>query len=140
MNGMNGMNGHAQENGHHKPDREGDGGKQGRMGFADRESGSMADPTVRKMALGLEQETGSEIDDRAMMSLRNLPVRLALEALQKVDDLVQSQGGQCRNLSSILQSVCRKLERWSSGRDDAHNLPNDKRSDVRNGYGSPALE
>jgi len=137
-NKMNGMNGHAQE-GHHKQDRE-ENGKQSKMGLADRESGSMADPTVRKMALGLEQETGSEIDDRAMMSLRNLPVRLALEALQKVDDLVQSQGGQCRNLSSILQSVCRKLERWSSGREDAHPVVNDKRPDVRNGYGNPALE
>merc|ERR1740120_158144 len=46
-----------------------------------------------------------------MRSLQTLKVDLALEALHKVEELVRSQGGSCRNLSSILQSVCRKLER-----------------------------
>eukprot|EP00930_Biecheleria_cincta_P019737 TRINITY_DN14_c0_g1_i1.p1 TRINITY_DN14_c0_g1~~TRINITY_DN14_c0_g1_i1.p1 ORF type:complete len:809 (+),score=173.39 TRINITY_DN14_c0_g1_i1:355-2427(+) len=132
MNGKNYINGHAQ-------DRDGD-SKTTRMGLADRESGSMADPAVRKIALGLEKETGSEIDDRAMLSLKNLPVRLAMEALQKVADLVQSQGGQCRNLSSILQSVCRKLERWSSGREDNYNLATDRRSEGRSTQSGHPLE
>lgn len=83
----------------------------------ERDGGSMSDAVVRRMAHGLEALTGSEIDDRAMAALQMLPVRLALEALQKVDDLVQAQGGQCRNLSSILQSVCRKMEKWSSDAD-----------------------
>lgn len=125
-------------------------------GNSDRETGSMADPMVRKMATGLEQETGSEIDDRAMMSLRNLSVRLALEALQKVDDLVQSQGGQCRNLSSILQSVCRKMERWTKedpvpdrrfesrlGHTQVHHaaLPEGRANgDYRGGRGNPGRE
>lgn len=85
----------------------------------ERDGGSMSDAVVRRMAHGLEAVTGSEIDDRAMAALQTLPVRLALEALQKVDDLVQAQGGQCRNLSSILQSVCRKMERWSNDVDAA---------------------
>lgn len=138
VSGMNSINGTNDSNGYAQ-DRDGD-GKTIKMGSADRESGSMADPAVRKMALGLEKETGSEIDGRAMMSLKNLPVRQALEALQKVDDLVQSQGGQCRNLSSILQSVCRKVDRWSSGREESNSLAADRRTESRNTYGGPWQE
>eukprot|EP00930_Biecheleria_cincta_P027515 TRINITY_DN19318_c0_g1_i1.p1 TRINITY_DN19318_c0_g1~~TRINITY_DN19318_c0_g1_i1.p1 ORF type:complete len:868 (+),score=152.11 TRINITY_DN19318_c0_g1_i1:72-2606(+) len=57
----------------------------------------------------LERTVGSKVDERALMSLQSLPYCDAKEALQRVEELVQSQGGQCRNLSSILQSVCRKL-------------------------------
>lgn len=45
-----------------------------------------------------------------------LPPADACEVLRRVDELVRAQGGRCRNLSSILQSVCRKLERRSSAR------------------------
>lgn len=59
----------------------------------------------------LERSVDSQVDDRALASLQSLPPADAKEALRKVEELVQSQGGQCRNLSSILQSVCRKLEK-----------------------------
>lgn len=61
----------------------------------------------------LERGTGSQIDERAMRALHGLTTRDAREALQKVDELVSAQGGHCRNLSSILQSVCRKIEKRS---------------------------
>eukprot|EP00933_Yihiella_yeosuensis_P027529 TRINITY_DN21428_c0_g1_i3.p1 TRINITY_DN21428_c0_g1~~TRINITY_DN21428_c0_g1_i3.p1 ORF type:complete len:571 (-),score=107.13 TRINITY_DN21428_c0_g1_i3:203-1915(-) len=61
----------------------------------------------------LERSVDSVVDDRALMSLQSLPYRDAKEALRKVEELVVAQGGQCRNLSSILQSVCRKLEKRS---------------------------
>jgi hypothetical protein len=57
----------------------------------------------------LERTTGSKVDERALASLQSLPYSDAKEALLRVEELVQSQGGHCRNLSSILQSVCRKL-------------------------------
>lgn len=60
---------------------------------------------------GLETQVGRPVDDRALRSLHLLTVRERLEALGKVSELVQSQGGHCRNLSSILQSVCRKIEK-----------------------------
>eukprot|EP00442_Polarella_glacialis_P016966 CAMPEP_0115124902 /NCGR_PEP_ID=MMETSP0227-20121206/48651_1 /TAXON_ID=89957 /ORGANISM="Polarella glacialis, Strain CCMP 1383" /LENGTH=862 /DNA_ID=CAMNT_0002528027 /DNA_START=179 /DNA_END=2767 /DNA_ORIENTATION=- len=62
----------------------------------------------------LERSVGSMVDDRALVSLQTLDPADACEALRKVEELVQSQGGQCRNLSSILQSVCRKLEKKST--------------------------
>jgi len=68
-------------------------------------------PEVADRASELEQRTQSQIDERARKALHGLPTHCALEALQSVGDLVESQGGRCRNLSSILQSTCRKLER-----------------------------
>lgn len=68
---------------------------------------------VDRLLRRLEQSTGNVVDERAMRSLQGLLVRDAKEAVGKVDELVQSQGGQCRNLSSILQSVCRKIEKRS---------------------------
>mmetsp|Transcript_37389 Transcript_37389/g.79327 ORF Transcript_37389/g.79327 Transcript_37389/m.79327 type:complete len:612 (-) Transcript_37389:615-2450(-) len=62
----------------------------------------------------IERTVGSEADGRALRALQGLSESDALEALTKVDDLVDSQGGQCRNLSSILQSVCRKIEKRAS--------------------------
>jgi len=61
----------------------------------------------------LERSTGGQVDDRAMRALQMLSTKDAKEALQKVDELVHAQGGHCRNLSSILQSVCRKIEKRS---------------------------
>lgn len=64
----------------------------------------------------IERATGGTVDDRAYRVLQALPIKEAKEALLKVDELMQSQGGNCRNLSSILQSVCRKMERRMGGR------------------------
>eukprot|EP00747_Dinoflagellata_sp_TGD_P220274 gnl/TRDRNA2_/TRDRNA2_92269_c0_seq1.p1 gnl/TRDRNA2_/TRDRNA2_92269_c0~~gnl/TRDRNA2_/TRDRNA2_92269_c0_seq1.p1 ORF type:complete len:1200 (-),score=224.92 gnl/TRDRNA2_/TRDRNA2_92269_c0_seq1:171-3770(-) len=62
----------------------------------------------------LQRSTGGHIDERAMRALMELPTKEAKEALVKVDEVVNAQGGQCRNLSSILQSVCRKIEKKSN--------------------------
>jgi len=44
-----------------------------------------------------------------------LPESTARLALNRVEEMVEAQGGRCRNLSSVLQSVCRKLEKKDSG-------------------------
>lgn len=82
-----------------------------KLPFEGRRRGAMADVQVDELATKLETNTRSGIDDRALHALQSLPVSSAMEALQKVDHLIESQGGSCRNLSSILQSVCRKVER-----------------------------
>lgn len=61
----------------------------------------------------LENSVGSQVDERALRALQTLNLPEAVEALAKVDELVHAQGGHCRNLSSILQSVCRKIEKRS---------------------------
>lgn len=76
--------------------------------------GALADPSVRKMAEDLEALTESGIDERALRAIQALTPADAAEVFRKVDDLVQQQGGRCRNLSSILQSICRKRERRSA--------------------------
>ncbi|CAJ1348367.1 unnamed protein product [Effrenium voratum] len=73
--------------------------------------GCLTDPEVQRRAQTLQENTRSEIDGRALSSLRNLSALNALEVLQRVEELVEAQGGVCRNLSSMLQSVCRKMER-----------------------------
>eukprot|EP00931_Biecheleriopsis_adriatica_P046844 TRINITY_DN2694_c0_g1_i2.p1 TRINITY_DN2694_c0_g1~~TRINITY_DN2694_c0_g1_i2.p1 ORF type:complete len:810 (-),score=161.05 TRINITY_DN2694_c0_g1_i2:253-2682(-) len=90
----------------------------------------------------LEKSVDSQVDDRALMALQGLPTRDAKEALRKVEELVQSQGGQCRNLSSILQSVCRKLEKRNkqppsidSRRDDEYRY-----SRARGGYADTSAD
>mmetsp|Transcript_18091 Transcript_18091/g.41938 ORF Transcript_18091/g.41938 Transcript_18091/m.41938 type:complete len:789 (+) Transcript_18091:130-2496(+) len=62
----------------------------------------------------LETSTKSQVDERALHAFQSLSNKDAKEAVGKVEELVRSQGGHCRNLSSILQSVCRKIERRSS--------------------------
>lgn len=69
---------------------------------------------IAELANSLEKATESKIDDRALRALGSLTDSDAFEALQRVEGLVQSQGGHCRNLSSILQSVCRKIEKRGS--------------------------
>lgn len=88
----------------------------------DKREGCMAvlgDGEVGQLADELERLTKSQIDDRALRALQGLSSIDACGVLRKVDDLVKAQGGRCRNLSSILQSVCRKLERRAAGRGDA---------------------
>ncbi|CAJ1403388.1 unnamed protein product [Effrenium voratum] len=77
----------------------------------DADQGCLTDPEVQRRAQTLQENTRSEIDGRALSSLRNLSALNALEVLQRVEELVEAQGGVCRNLSSMLQSVCRKMER-----------------------------
>lgn len=72
----------------------------------------------------LERTVDSKVDDRALMSLQSLPVKDAREALRKIEELVASQGGHCRNLSSILQSVCRKLEKRTKPNEPFVSRPN----------------
>jgi len=68
---------------------------------------------VEQVLRRLERQTSSQVDERAMRALTSLNAKDAREALGKVDELVTAQGGTCRNLSSILQSVCRKIEKRS---------------------------
>eukprot|EP00931_Biecheleriopsis_adriatica_P046843 TRINITY_DN2694_c0_g1_i1.p1 TRINITY_DN2694_c0_g1~~TRINITY_DN2694_c0_g1_i1.p1 ORF type:complete len:809 (-),score=159.77 TRINITY_DN2694_c0_g1_i1:523-2949(-) len=85
--------------------------KQENQGSSQEASPSTEEKEVEVHMRRLERSVDSQVDDRALMALQGLPTRDAKEALRKVEELVQSQGGQCRNLSSILQSVCRKLEK-----------------------------
>jgi len=96
---------------------------------ADAEGRTAVETTVAR----LERQTGSAIDDRARRALMTLASRDAMEALNKVDELVSSQGGHCRNLSSILQSVCRKIEKRSgkSTREDEPRQERDSRVSER---------
>eukprot|EP00747_Dinoflagellata_sp_TGD_P010834 gnl/TRDRNA2_/TRDRNA2_120209_c3_seq1.p1 gnl/TRDRNA2_/TRDRNA2_120209_c3~~gnl/TRDRNA2_/TRDRNA2_120209_c3_seq1.p1 ORF type:complete len:922 (-),score=195.31 gnl/TRDRNA2_/TRDRNA2_120209_c3_seq1:124-2826(-) len=91
--------------------RSGDGGR-------DREAiGVMNDEDVSRLAEELEKATRSQIDERALRALSTLTPSEACDALAKVDTLVRAQGGRCRNLSSVLQSVCRKVERKLEAKD-----------------------
>lgn len=69
---------------------------------------------ISQMIQTLESATGSKVDDRAMTSFQSLSEKQQLQCLQKTGELVDQQGGSCRNLSSILQSVCRKYEKRSN--------------------------
>mmetsp|Transcript_55301 Transcript_55301/g.102351 ORF Transcript_55301/g.102351 Transcript_55301/m.102351 type:complete len:790 (+) Transcript_55301:135-2504(+) len=76
-----------------------------------------SDPEEREVEgqlKALETSTKSQVDERALHAFQSLSNKDAKEAVGKVEELVRSQGGHCRNLSSILQSVCRKIERRSS--------------------------
>eukprot|EP00403_Amphidinium_massartii_P008925 CAMPEP_0178422940 /NCGR_PEP_ID=MMETSP0689_2-20121128/27434_1 /TAXON_ID=160604 /ORGANISM="Amphidinium massartii, Strain CS-259" /LENGTH=866 /DNA_ID=CAMNT_0020044523 /DNA_START=54 /DNA_END=2654 /DNA_ORIENTATION=- len=76
-----------------------------------------SDPEEREVEgqlKALETSTKSQVDDRALRAFQSLSNKDAREAVGKVEELVRSQGGHCRNLSSILQSVCRKIERRSA--------------------------
>ncbi|CAE7411699.1 unnamed protein product [Symbiodinium sp. CCMP2456] len=66
---------------------------------------------VEKQMFSLEQMVNSKLDDRALMSLKRLSPIDGKEALRKVQEVIEFQGGKCHNLSSMLQSVCRKMEK-----------------------------
>lgn len=66
---------------------------------------------IDKAIMVLERRTGGAIDPHARLALDSLSYEGAREALAKVEDLIQGQGGRCANLSSVLQSVCRKIRR-----------------------------
>ena len=57
----------------------------------------------------LQSMVGSAIDERAKQTLLSLPPEHGKAALGKVEDIIHEQGGVCRNLSSMVQSVCRKV-------------------------------
>ena len=57
----------------------------------------------------LQRMVDMEIDDRARASLLRLSARQAKLALRAVEDIIDEQGGFCHNLSSMVQSVCRKM-------------------------------
>ena len=57
----------------------------------------------------LQRMVDMEVDDRAKASLLRLSARQAKLALRTVEDIIDEQGGFCHNLSSMVQSVCRKM-------------------------------
>jgi len=57
----------------------------------------------------LQAMVGCTIDERAKQTLLSLPHEHGKAALSKVEDIIHEQGGVCRNLSSMVQSVCRKV-------------------------------
>mmetsp|Transcript_7266 Transcript_7266/g.11700 ORF Transcript_7266/g.11700 Transcript_7266/m.11700 type:complete len:934 (+) Transcript_7266:94-2895(+) len=77
----------------------------------DRQRVSKEVNVIAQMVETLETAANGQVDDRAMRALLDLPEKDQLQALQRTGELVDQQGGHCRNLSSILQSVCRKFER-----------------------------
>ncbi|CAE7475525.1 SNF2 [Symbiodinium natans] len=95
----------------HAKVRTGSEGTSEQTGNEDEGADSLSDPEVKSRLEVLQTSTSSELDDRALKSLGSLEAAKALEVLQKVEELVEAQGGECRNLSSMLQSVCRKMER-----------------------------
>lgn len=70
---------------------------------------------VEKLTRALERRTGNMIDLQAKQALESLGPDGVREALKRAEDLVQGQGGRCTNLSSVLQSVCRKIRRHGFG-------------------------
>eukprot|EP00928_Gymnodinium_smaydae_P024835 TRINITY_DN19983_c0_g4_i1.p1 TRINITY_DN19983_c0_g4~~TRINITY_DN19983_c0_g4_i1.p1 ORF type:complete len:834 (-),score=195.71 TRINITY_DN19983_c0_g4_i1:163-2595(-) len=96
----------------------------GNAGGGDDDQGLSLEETVidlpageaERLAAELQVSTRSRIDERALRALNGLRESETVEVLRRVTDLVSAQGGRCRNLSSILQSVCRKLERRAAGR------------------------
>ena len=75
-----------------------------------RRVGALDDARVFKLACGLQASTESFIDDKAVKTLQALPVEAALEALRKTEHHIRSQGGCCRSLSVLLQSLCRVVD------------------------------
>ena len=71
---------------------------------------ALEDARVFELACGLQAKTESLIDDKAVKTLQGLPVEAALGALRKTDHLIRSQGGGCRSLSVLLQSLCRVVD------------------------------
>jgi len=83
------------------------------IGAAAKEEGDDAEDAedVHRLVSDLELSTGGYVDERAMSALQALSPIEVKKGLMNVKEVVHSQGGQCRNLSSILMSVCRKIEK-----------------------------
>ena len=82
----------------------------------DRKVEELMEPPEEKTEEELEQHlcqwqgmVGCTIDERAKQTLLSLPDEHGKAALSKVEDIIHEQGGVCRNLSSMVQSVCRKV-------------------------------
>mmetsp|Transcript_1865 Transcript_1865/g.3298 ORF Transcript_1865/g.3298 Transcript_1865/m.3298 type:complete len:956 (-) Transcript_1865:67-2934(-) len=71
---------------------------------------------VEKTVKVVEKRVGCVISHRARQNLGILDENDALEALRRAEDLVQ--GGHGKDLSSVLQSVCRKIKRRSKMTDE----------------------
>lgn len=79
-------------------------------GQEESDSTTEANPIIQQLRR-IEKIVGGQADERALKALQQVDARQGMDALVKVEELVNAQGGQCRNLSSILQSVCRKIEK-----------------------------
>lgn len=79
------------------------------------ERGGAGAPTLMRQLHRLERSTESKVDDRARRALQALPLADALEAMERVVELFDAQGGRVRNVSSILQRVCTKMEKKVGG-------------------------
>eukprot|EP00438_Fugacium_kawagutii_P032649 Skav206871 [mRNA] locus=scaffold898:116794:117705:- [translate_table: standard] len=63
---------------------------------------------VEKYLCHVESMVEMTVDERARTTLLNMDAENAMVALSKVEDIIREQGGYCRSLSSMVQSVCRK--------------------------------
>lgn len=57
----------------------------------------------------IERRAGNPIDQPARKAVEQLDYESAREALRRVADLVHDAGGQCTNLSALVQTICQKI-------------------------------
>lgn len=87
------------------------------------------DPTLAREVdalAGRIQEVAGPLDQRAMKAMQGLNLEGQKEALGLLQEMVDAQGGVCRNVSAMLQSICRKIEKKV--------LKTEKEGDVQNGW------
>ena len=63
---------------------------------------------VEKHLGRLESMVEMSVDERARTTLLRMTPEQGKAALAKVEEIIREQGGYCRSLSSMVQSVCRK--------------------------------
>lgn len=63
---------------------------------------------VEQYLCHLESMVEMTIDERARTTLLSMTPEQGKMALSKVEEIIREQGGYCRSLSSMVQSVCRK--------------------------------
>jgi len=93
-------------------DKHGDGAGHGQEQEEELKSQALS---VERHLRRLERSVGEQLDARALRSLQALGTRGSAEALAQIDDIVNSHGGRCRNLSSITQSICKKVGKGKKG-------------------------
>lgn len=94
---------------------------------------------VDVLAANIQQVTGA-FDQRAMNALQMLALEHQKEAMQRVQDMVNAQGGQCRNVSALLQSLCRKIEaRKPSDRTQGEKTQKDASREIESPNWTPTL-